>query len=375
MTGEGVVWKVSLENTGHSSPIVWGDRVFITTSTHVTLGAGTEEGHSRSLLRLLPDHGRQAACKRTKIPHGPLVAYMNSYVPPTPVTDGKAVYGTFGSGVAAAVDFDGKQLWRRELTAEFTANPSSFNPTICTSPVLYKDTIILLLDQGGGGILQAQDKRTGEVKWVQKRDKERCGHCNTTPLLIEVQGKPPLVTLGSKVLQSSDPADGKLLWWCTSAHGFAASPVYSSGLIYADLGDDLSAAAIDPTGQGDVTKTHVKWKVNKVAGEWGSAVSDGRYVYRIDGTDCVICRELATGKTVYDEHLKGVSKLASPVATADGRIYFVSTGNSYVIKAGPDFELIGGGHVGGWDIGASPAISNGRIFVCDGAGLYCIGKK
>jgi len=374
-TGEGVVWKASLSGTlGHSSPVVWGDRVFITSFPRQS----PEQEQKKEIPDPQFDCFRASDGKllwRTRVAHGPLLAYLGAYCAPTPVTDGKAVYGMFGSGVAAAVDFDGKLLWRCELTDGFTANPPLFNPTICTSPVLYKDTVIVLLDQGGGGVLQARDKHTGEVKWVQKRDKDQCAQCNTTPLLIDVQGKTQLVILGSKVLQSFNPADGRLLWWCISAHGFAASPLYSSGLIYADLGDDQSAVAIDPTGKGNVTATHVKWKVSGVKGQWGSAVADGKYIYRVDDTGRLTCRDLATGKAVYAERLKDVSTLASPVATADGRIYFATTGKSYAIKAGSKFEVIGGGHVGGWDLGSSPAVSNGRLFVRDGADLYCIGKK
>lgn len=121
------------------------------------------------------------------------------------------------------------------------------------------------------------------------------------------------------------------------------------GLIYTDLGEDRSAMAIDPTGKGDVTKTHVKWKVPEIDGQWSSAVSDGEYVYRLDEASELTCRSLFTGKKVYAHTLENVSALASPVATADGRIYFVGSAKGYVVKAGPKFEVIGGGHLGGYD--------------------------
>jgi len=375
-TGEGIVWKTSLTGTtGHSSPIVWGDRIFVTTSDRQT--------QEQEQKKEIPDH--HFACfqvsdgKRLwegRIAHGAFPAYMGAYAAPTPVTDGKAVYGWFGSAVAAAVDFDGKVLWRREIVGEFLKKPQLVNPAICASMVLYKNTVLVLFEQGeGAGTLQAWDKKTGEVKWEQKRDKDKCTQCNTTPLLIDIQGKPQLVILGSGVLQALDPADGKPIWWCNSAHGFASSPLYSAGLIYADLGDDRSAMAVGATGQGDVTETQVKWKFPKATGEWGSAVTDGQYVYRVDESSDLTCRALATGKIAYTETLQDVSPLASPIATADGRIYFVGAGKSYVIKGGPKFEIIGGGHVGGWDIGASPAVSGGRIFVRDCDAIYCIGKK
>jgi len=375
-TGEGIAWKASLAgNGGHSSPIVWGDRVFITTSVRQT----QEQERNKEI----PDH--HFACYQASdgkclwqslVAHGPMPAYMGAYAAPTPVTDGKAVFSWFGSAVVAAVDIDGKPLWRFELTGEFLKKPYLLNPCISASMVLYKDTVILLFEQGGGaGTLQALDKATGKVKWQRARDKDKCTQCNTTPLLIDVQGKTQLIILASQILQSLNPADGEPFWWCTAARGFASSPLYSSGLIYTDLGNGKPALAVDPTGKGDVTDTHVKWQLPKVAGDWASAVADGQYVYKVDGTHSVTCRKLATGEVVYTKPLEDVSLQASPIATADGRIYFASAGKSYVIKAGPNFEILGGGHVGGWDIGASPAVSGGRIFVRDYDALYCIGKK
>jgi outer membrane protein assembly factor BamB len=375
-SGEGIAWKAPLAGTtGHSSPIVWGDRVFITTAVKQT----PEQEDKKEI----PDH--HFACYQasdgkllwqSRVAHGPFPAYMGVYAAPTPVTDGKAVYCWFGSAVVAAVDFGGNLLWRHELAGDFLKKPFYLNPGICASMVLYKDTVILLFEQGGGaGTLQALDKRTGKVKWERTRDKDKCTQCNTTPLLIDVQGRPQLVILASQMLQSLNPADGEPIWWCTAARGFDSSPLYSSGLVYADIGNDKPALAIDPTGKGDVTTTHVKWRLPEVAGDWASAVADGEYVYKVDESRAVTCRKLATGETVYTEPLQDVSSLASPIATADGRIYFVSAGKSYVIKAGPKFEVLGGGNVGGWDIGSSPAVSGGRIFVRDNDFLYCIGKK
>lgn len=371
-TGEGVLWKTTLETSGHSSPIVWGDRVFMTSSARQT----QEQEQKKEIPDHFFDRYRASDGKllwHTRVAYGPMPAYMGAYCAPTPVTDGKTVYGLFASGVAAAVDFDGTLLWCRELSGEIVKKPD-FNPTICSSKVLSDDKLIVLLEQNHSGTLQAWDKRSGELKWEHKRD-GGCGPCNTTPLLIDVRGKPQLVVLAHKALQSFGPADGRLLWWCTAAHGFASSPLYSSGLIYADLGEDRWALAIDPTGKRDVTETHVKWKVKHADGLWSSAVADGRYVYRVGDSGMLTCRELATGKTVYKERLENVSKLASPIATADGRIYFVTTGQSFVIKAGPKFEILGGGHAGGWDMGSSLAVANGRIFVRDNDGLYCLGKK
>jgi len=367
-TGKNVLWKASLAGTtGHSSPIVWGDRVFITTAAKQT-----REQEER---KEVPEH--HLACYRaadgklfwrTRIPQGKQPAGYAIYAVPTPVTDGKVVYAWFGSAVIAAIDFDGKLLWRHERPGPF-----GLNPGICSSPTLYEDTVILICDQSRGkGFLQGLDKKTGEVRWEQKRTKVT--YCNTTPLLLEVKGKPQLIVAGSSILEGLNPANGEPVWWCRSA-AFGASPAYGSGLIYIDKGGNEPAGCVDPAGQGDVAKTHVRWQIPKSAGGYASPVIAGGYVYKVRREGVVACLALSTGEEVYTAKLKGLSKLASPIATADGRIYFVSTGRSYVIKVGPRLEVLGSGNLGGWGNGSSAAVSGGRIFVRDFRFLYCIGRK
>lgn len=367
-TGENVLWKVSLKGTtGHSSPIVWGDRVFVTTAAKQT----REEEERKEV----PEHHLlcfQAAdgmeLWRTRIPQGKEPMGYAIYAVPTPVTDGKAVYAWFGSAVVAAVDFDGKLLWRHERPGPFNLNPG-----ICSSPALYRDTVILISDQGRGqGWLQALDAKTGQVRWEQKRPKT--GVSNTTPFLLDVAAKPQLIVAGSETLQGLDPATGDPLWWCKS-RAFGASPACGSGLLYVQKGGDEPAQAVDPTGQGDVTPTHVKWQNPKLPGEYASPVVSGDCIYAVRKEGIIGCYKLATGDQVFTGRLPKVSKLASPVATADGRIYFVSTGTSYVIKAGPTLEILGQGDLGGSGNGASPAVSAGRIFIRDHDALFCLGKK
>jgi len=367
-TGENILWKVSLAGTtGHSSPIVWGDRVFVTTAAKQT----SEEEERKDV----PDH--HLVCYRaadggllwrTFIPPGKQPAGYAIYAVPTPVTDGQRVYAWFGSAVMAAVDFDGKIAWRKQR-----AGPFKLNPGICSSPILYEDTVILLCDQGGDqGWLQALDKQTGEVKWERKRDK--MSYNNSTPVLIRVNGKRQLVVAGSNILQGLDPANGEPIWWCKS-WGFGPSPAYGSGLIYTDKAADEPGLAVDPTGRGDVAETHVKWQNAKVPGEYSSPVISGDYVYRADRSGGILCWRLSTGEQVYTKELDGLAKLPSPIATADGRIYFVSSQRSCVIKAGTTGEVLATNDLGGTGNGSSPAVSGGRIFVRDNESLYCIGRE
>ncbi len=366
--GENVLWKVPLKGTtGHSSPIVWGDRVFITTAARQT---GEQEKNKE-----IPDH--HLACYqvsdgtlvwKTPIPQGKEQMGYAIYAVPTPVTDGKMIYCWFGSAVIAAVDWDGKLVWRQERPGPFNLNPG-----ICSSLALHDDLVYLLVDGARGlGYLQALDKKTGEVKWEKKRDK--MGHNNSSPILLPIGGKPQLILAGSNVLQGLDPATGEPIWWSKSV-GFGQTPAYGSGLLYADRGGNELAVCVDPTGKGDVTQTNVKWQNKKSPGDYSSPVIAGEFIYKYHKESTVGCYKLATGELLYTAELKDVSKLASPFATADGRIYFMSTGKSYVLKAGPTLEIIGGGNLGGWGNGSSPAVSAGRIFVRDFDFLWCIGKK
>ena len=366
-TGQNILWKVALpKTTGHSSPIVWGDRVFLTTAAKQT--------NAQESAKEIPEHHLccfQASdgklLWRTPIQPGKEPMGYAIYAVPTPVTDGKVVYCWFGSAVVAAVDFDGKLLWRHER-----AGPFKLNPGITSSPVLYQDTLLLLCDQGSGGWLQALDKTTGEIKWEQKRSK--LSYCNTTPVLITVNDKPQLLVQASNQLQGLDPATGQPIWWC-KAKGFGSSPVYHSGLVFSDSGNGEAGLVVDPTGRGDVTATHIKWQFAKSPSQYASGIIAGDYVFRAHKPGTIKCWKLATGEEVFSEAAADVPTLSSPIVTGDGLVYFAGSGKSYVVKPGPKLEVLAVNDLKSGDIAASAAVSNGRIFIRGDQMLFCIGEK
>jgi outer membrane protein assembly factor BamB len=369
-TGENIVWKVSVSGVGNSSPIVLGGRVYVTTSAKQT--------REEEAKKLVPAHhivcldaadGKQIW--RTSIAPGEHQEGYEIYAVPTPCSDGERVYAWFGSGIIVAVDMKGELVWRQERKGPFNLNPG-----LCSSPILYKDTVILLCDQARElGFLQALDKKTGATKWEQKR--KGFSHNNTTPILIDPidgKGKTQMVIAGSRALQALDPADGTALWSC-AAVAFGASPAYSRGLLYIDSGTEGPGLVVDPTGAGDVTKTHVKWKHPKVLAEYSSPVISGDYVFRTRRPGLLYCWKLSTGEQMFAERLDGLSILASPIATGDGRVYFAAGAKSYVIQAGPKLEVLATNELAGGNTGASPAVANGRLYIRDRDTLYCIGKK
>jgi outer membrane protein assembly factor BamB len=193
-----------------------------------------------------------------------------------------------------------------------------------------------------------------------------------------VKGKTQLLVGSATAVQGVDPNTGDTLWSCGAGEkariGDTVSPVFAGGVVYCDSGRGGPGIAVDPTGTGDVTATHRKWKLGQVPEGFGSPVAVGEYLYRLHSPGMVTCRNLSDGKQVWSERLDGVSVAPSPFSTPDGRIYFASGGKSYVLKAGPKFEVLGDSDLGD-PSQASPAVADGRIFIRGGRNLYCIGKK
>ncbi len=363
---DNVLWKVDLKGKSFSSPIVWGDRVFLTNAPR--------QSDANVKNKIVPEHwvlcydaadGKELW--RTTVPHGDFAD--GYYTIPTPATDGKRVYVWFGSGVMAALDFDGKIVWRREISG-----PYHVYPGVSSSPLLYKDAVLLLCDQGKESFLLALDKKSGEVKWEKKRPKIS-GSTNSSPILMPVHGKTQMMVATAKVLQGVDPDSGEVLWWCGKDGGYWTSLTYGSGLVYTDSGGGRGVA-VDPSGEGDISKSSVKWTHNKVPEGLGCPLIVGDYLYRVHKPGVLKCWKLSSGEQVYDERLENLSFLASPIATPDGRIYIASPRRSYVLKAGPKLEVLATNSLkDGGDDGPSPAVANGRIFLKTTGRLYCIGKK
>jgi outer membrane protein assembly factor BamB len=370
---ENVLWKMSLpgqdgkarQDQNQSSPVVKNGRVFVTASYWP---AGVEQ-------KEYPEH--HVACYRAddgklfwdvKVEPGPwkLSDLRGGYTAPTPAADGERVYVLFGSSVLAALDFDGKEVWRKEI------KPFTFDVAVGCSPVLYGETVIVQCDQvEKNSRLLAFDRKTGEVKWEKKRPE--VGFAHSTPVLAEINGKTQLLVAASNAVQGVDPADGSVLWRC-DATGDTVSPVYGGGLVYLDGGRGGPGAAVDPAGEGDVTKTHRKWKIDNVPEGFSSPVIVGDCLYRLHNPGILHCWKLATGEEVFARRLEGVSTASSPVTTADGRIYAASAGKSYVLQAGPKPDVLAVNDLGDGSP-ASPAVADGRLYLKGRQYLYCIGKK
>jgi outer membrane protein assembly factor BamB len=380
-TMQNVLWKVPLLDNkdkvqldqNQSSPIVHGEHVFVTISYWPPA----------SKKDTFPEH--HVVCFHTKdgkrlwdtvVPPGPwlLKDLRGGYTAPTPASDGERVYALFGSSVIAALDLKGNIVWRKEIT------PHAFDVALGTSPVLYQDNVLVICEQlENKSVLIAFDKKTGNLAWQRKRPDADWTH--STPVLAKIGGKTQLLAAGATAIQGLDPADGQPLWWCKTGTrtGDTPSVVVGAGLVYCDSGRGGGlggkGVAVDPSGTGDVTKTHLKWSIAKISEGFSSPVIVGEHLYRLHNPELLSCWDMTTGKLVYStERLQGISTSASPIATPDGRIYCASSGRSYVVRAGAKFELLATNDLGD-PSQASPAVADGKIYFKGRSYLFCIGSK
>lgn len=376
---ENIVWQSSLVGEGHASPIVSGDHLFVCTVRW------PESAADRT--KVIPEHHvlcyHVADGKRlwdATVQPGPWLrgdfrsGPGGGYAAPTPATDGKLVYVLFGSSVLAALDFTGRVVWRKEIL------PHTFDVTIGSSPVLFNDSVLVLCAMANkkDSKLVAYDKRDGSTRWETALP--QTGFAHSTPLRIEVRGKAQLIVVASGIgetdrgLQSFDPGDGKLLWWCRGA-GDAASPAYGAGILYCDSGRGGPGIAIDPTGSGDVGKTHIKWRINQVPEGIGSPIIVDNLVYRLHAPNVLKCWRADDGKQVYAERLERLtSTWASPVADASGRLFFATAGVSHVVQTGPEFKVLAINDLKDPNH-ASAAVAGGRLFLVGTRQVYCVGAK
>jgi outer membrane protein assembly factor BamB len=363
---DNIVWKTPIPGSGHSSPIVWGDRIFLTTAV--------VETKDRVLLSLDRETGKILWQKA--VISAPLEQKQpeNSYASSTPVTDGEKVYVTFldeKDVVVAAYDFAGQQKW--------ICRPGHFDSIwgFCHSPVLLDDKVLIACCGINSGVIAALSRRDGKIVWrVEPKDRVQSF---SAPLVGKMAGRFQMIVPGNSAISSYDPQNGKELWTTDGpSKEFIPTPVFNAkaGLVLgASSWPDRFLVAIKPDGQGNVTASKVVWKTKVGAPYVPSPIAVGDYFLSssFDGKKSLCCLEAATGKLLWKQ--EGVRlHHASPVA-ANGLVYFLNDdGVAHVLKAGPSLELVAKNELGERTY-ASPAISGGQIFLRGFSNLYCIGAK
>ncbi|NLH98856.1 MAG: PQQ-binding-like beta-propeller repeat protein [Chthonomonadales bacterium] len=371
---EGVRWKAAVPGSGWWSPIVWGRRVFLTTTT--------DAGASCRVLCFSADDGgllwnREVFRQQPGQRHG-----RNSYATPTPATDGRRVYAVFWDGSVAAVNFDGTVAWINR------DHPHHSEHGLSSSPILVGDLLVMARDGSSEGpdrsvgwqtpwdkaALLALDKNSGKVRWIGRRGMSRIAHAVPVAWTDE-KGVTQIVSVAGDVVQGFDPRTGERLWSSrNTCEGLVPSPAVGGGMVFtaSGFGGAEATRAYRLGGTGDLEETNLVWSQQRGTPKVPSLLYVAPYVYTVSDTSLAVCLEAATGKIMWEQRLGG-SFSASPVY-ADGRIYFLSDqGDTTVVEAGPTFKQIAKNPLGE-RCQASPAISGGRIFIRTESSLFCIGK-
>jgi outer membrane protein assembly factor BamB len=388
-----VAWRTKIPGRGHSSPVVWGDRVFLTTAIdgdvvpgaravqHLDEGKefvhpdaiGADRKHKFEVLAIEARTG-QILWEKVAFEGTPYDSAHRkaSFASPTAVTDGERVYAFFGSEGLYAYDFDGRLLWK-------AAMPGIANMGVGygTSPVLHKGLLVVQCDEDSGdkSFIAAYDAKTGKEAWRVARKGVQVSWA--TPVVVRAGERDELVTSGTEWLIAYDPASGKELWRAKGLESNAVpSPVAGKGVVVLTAGSpSKKAVAIRPGGTGDITGSdRVLWTYEKGTAYVPSPILYGDFLYLVTDKGLMTCLDAKTGAVKYEGARPPVaaSFMASPVAF-DGKILLSSQdGDVFVVKAGPAHEVLRTNSLGE-PISASPAIANGRIYIRGEKTLFAIG--
>ncbi len=358
-----VVWKVEVPGTGHSSPVVSNGRVFLTSFDSST--------NDRVLLCFDRTDGKLLWKKSVLSAAAGKMHKNNTPASSTPASDGTHVWVTFLDGAKIAVacyDFAGKQTWLK------TFDGFDSRHGFCGTPVLFGDLLVVNGDSDGDAFLAALDKKTGETKW--KTERPNRVRSFSVPLFVEVKGKPQMVLAGSKSVAAFEPTTGKQLWVADSTTDkFVATVAFTEGLIFATgTSPNSTLVAIDPTGTGNVTKSHTKWSDTKTAAYVPSPLAFGKHLFVMSDSGVATLLEAKSGKKLWSERLGSRLHHASPLLI-NGLIYCIADdGSTFVVKPGDEYELVAKNALG-VECHATPAVSDGQLFVRSAAHLWCLGAK
>lgn len=388
-----IKWKTPIEGRAHSSPIVWGNTIFLTTAVEgaAVPGAkaakhlmgdkefvhpdsvGADRKHTFKVLALNRDTGKilWQATAWEGTPYDDRHR-KSSYAASTPATDGKMVYAYFGSEGLYAYDFKGKLAWKAHL-----GNIATLGMGTATSPILFENLVILQCDEDNGtsSFIVALDKRTGKEVWKTPRKIQVSW---STPLLVRTANRAELIASGTEAVISYDPATGKELWRHKGVESNAIpSPVANNEMVFLVAGfPQKIAMAIRLGGSGDLTGTaNVPWKYEKGTAYVPSPILYGDYLYLTTDRGILTCIDAKTGEVKYEGGRIPIPATftASPVAF-EGKILMTSEdGDTFIVKSGPKHEILGTNSVGE-AVYASPAIADGRIFIRGEKHLYAIGS-
>ena len=354
-----VAWKTAIPGKGHSSPVIWEDAVFLVTAI--------KETEQRVLIKL--DYGTGAILWQRDVLKVPMerLHKLNSHASSTPATDGECVYVSFldrEQMFVAAYDYEGNLVWK--------ARPGIFSSVhgYCSSPILWKDTVIVNGDHDGPGYIVALNRKTGKTVWKTPRPNLTRSYC---PFLIRtIDGRDQMVLSGSMCVASYDPNTGKQHWIIDGpTEQYVASLVYNGEYFFLTCGfPDRFIQAIRPDGSGNVTDTHVVWQTTEDCSYVPSPIAWGPYFLVVSDRGIASCLDAKSGGLMWRQDLD--EKHSASLVSSEDRVYFLADdGVMTVVEPGPGFKAVARNELGE-ETRASPAISQGKMLLRGVEHLYCI---
>ena len=362
-TGEGILWKSEVPLPGMNSPVVWGDRVFISGGDPNQLRVFCYDTNTGSLV--WTGDVRQMFSESEEEPFD--VMEDTGFAAPTLATDGQRVYAIFITGIVACFDFEGNKVWEKDLGV-----PDSMYG-YASSLAMYRNLLLIQFDQGDAedekSMMIALDGSTGRVVWQTKRPVPNSW---TSPIVAKVNEEFQLITCGDPWVIAYNPADGKELWRADClGTDVAPSPIYSNGLVFA-IQPYSKLIAIRPDGHGDVTETHIAWKISENAPDICSPVSNGELVFLLTMDGYLSCFKNSDGTKLWEQEVDDYF-LASPSFVGD-RLYLLGDdGVMFIAEVEPEYKELAKCELGE-KCQASPAFADGRIYIRGEKHLFCIGE-
>ena len=372
-TTENITWKLPLPGLSGSTPIVWGNHIFLNVA---------ENG---SLFLWAIDREKGVPLWKQHLGDGDNKQRKHNMSTPSPVTDGRNVWIMTGTGILKAFDFKGKEVWARDLQKEYGA--FGLNWGYGSSPMLHDDSLYVQVLHGmktdDPSYVLRINKTSGKTIWKVERAtkaERESPDAYTTPALLRHDGKLEVVITGADVVTGHDLATGAELWRVNGlnptnngAYRIVASPVVHNDIIIAPT-RVRPMLVLKPGGKGDVTASHVLWSFND-GPDVPTPVTDGTYTYVVNDRGIMWCLEARTGKEIYGQQRLRPGTYSGSVVLADGKLYVTNEdGVTSVVKAGPAFEILAENALEDYSL-SSPALSDGQIFLRTTGALWAIGKR
>jgi outer membrane protein assembly factor BamB len=370
---DNIAWKTKLPGPGASSPVLFGDRIYITcySGFFVPGEEGSKEDLKRHLISLKRDSGVVIWDKAVlaKQPEEDTIR-DHGFAASTPAVDADRIYTFQGKTGVIAFDHDGNELWRADVGSQTHHNWGS-----AASPVLWRNLVFINASVESDSLV-ALDRKTGDIKWRAQGIKEAWN----TPLVITAEsGREELVVATAGKVMAFAPADGKPLWTCKTDIGWYMVPsvVADKGIVYCLGGrSGVAGLAVKAGGEGDVTSSHRLWTSQKGSNVSSPVYLNGYLYWMHESRGLAMCAKADTGELVYEKPLSRADQAYSSALLADGRLYYLTrTGRTFVIAAKPEFEQLAVNDLGDKSIfNGSPIPDGSRLLIRSDKFLYCVGK-